>query len=70
MKPSRLIRSTSSRRALVGKLLTIDVLPPQVRQAIRDEVEGNPFYAEETIRMLLDNNLVARETAVGGLKRA
>jgi class 3 adenylate cyclase/tetratricopeptide (TPR) repeat protein len=48
-------------RELLANLLAIDGLPERVRQTILDKSEGNPFFVEETIRTLLDNDLLFRE---------
>jgi class 3 adenylate cyclase/tetratricopeptide (TPR) repeat protein len=48
------------RRLLNG---TIPGLPGQVERQILDRAEGVPLYAVETIRMLLDRGLLAREGA-------
>lgn len=45
---------------LVNNLLTIDALPEAVRARILAKAEGNPFFVEEVIRMLIDRNLVVR----------
>ena len=47
-------------RQLVASLLEIDDLPETVRRKILDKSEGNPFFVEEVIRSLLDNQLVVR----------
>jgi class 3 adenylate cyclase/tetratricopeptide (TPR) repeat protein len=47
-------------RELLANLLAIDGLPEEVRQTILVKSEGNPFFVEETIRTLLDNDLIAR----------
>ncbi len=50
----------SQSRQLVASLLDIDDLPESVRGKILDKSEGNPFFVEEVIRSLLDNQLVVR----------
>ncbi len=41
-------------RQLVSNLLEIEALPGVVREAILKKSEGNPFFVEEVIRMLID----------------
>jgi class 3 adenylate cyclase/tetratricopeptide (TPR) repeat protein len=47
-------------RELVANLLQIEDLPEYVRQKILSKSEGNPFFVEEIIRSLLDDQLVVR----------
>ncbi|MBI5301894.1 MAG: tetratricopeptide repeat protein [Chloroflexi bacterium] len=46
---------------LVDLLLTIHELPERLRQIILQRAEGNPFYLEEIIRMLIDRGIIRRE---------
>lgn len=46
--------------ALIDLLLTIHELPEQLRQMIPQRAEGNPFYVEEIIRMLIDRGIIRR----------
>jgi class 3 adenylate cyclase/tetratricopeptide (TPR) repeat protein len=46
--------------ALVASLLEIDDLPDEVRKKILEKADGNPFFVEEVIRSLLDNQLVVK----------
>ncbi len=41
-------------QALVSNLLEVEDLPQNVRQRILQKTEGNPFFVEEVIRMLID----------------
>jgi class 3 adenylate cyclase len=41
-------------QVLVSNLLEVAALPDPVRQLILAKAEGNPFYVEEVIRMLID----------------
>lgn len=50
-----------SSRELVANLLEIEDLPESVRALILHKAEGNPFYVEEVIRSLLDQELVVRD---------
>ncbi len=47
-------------RQLVANLLEIESLPAHVQQAILQRAEGNPFFVEEVIRMLIDRGSLAR----------
>jgi len=55
--------SEEESRELVGQLLEIESLPPQLRRAILVKAEGNPLFVEEVIRMLIDRGaIVQRES--------
>lgn len=45
-------------RQLVANLLEIESLPEDLRELVLDRAEGNPFFIEEVVRMLVDRNLV------------
>jgi class 3 adenylate cyclase/tetratricopeptide (TPR) repeat protein len=47
-------------RQLVANLLEIEALPEEVRRTILDKAEGNPFFVEEVIRMLIDQGAIIR----------
>jgi class 3 adenylate cyclase len=47
-------------RELVSNLLEIESLPEDVRQAILKRSEGNPFFVEEVIRMLIGRGAIVR----------
>lgn len=47
-------------RLLVGNLLEIDSLPERLRASILERAEGNPFFVEELIRMLIERGWVVR----------
>ncbi|CAN5415252.1 adenylate/guanylate cyclase domain-containing protein [soil metagenome] len=51
----------SESRHLVGNLLEIESLPERLRASILERSEGNPFFVEELIRMLIDRGWVVRE---------
>jgi predicted ATPase len=53
--------SMDDSRALVSNLLTIDSLPAAARDLILAKAEGNPFFVEEVIRMLIDRGAIVRE---------
>ena len=46
-------------RQLVSNLLHVSALPENLRQLILAKAEGNPFYVEEVIRMLIDRGSLA-----------
>jgi predicted ATPase len=48
----------SSSRQLVSNLLEIESLPEDVRMAILSRAEGNPFFVEEVIRMLIGRGAI------------
>jgi class 3 adenylate cyclase len=45
-------------RTLVANLLEIESLPGQVRDLILTRAEGNPFFVEEVVRMLIDRGVI------------
>jgi predicted ATPase len=52
--------SVEDSRALVANLLVIESLPPQVRDLILERADGNPFFVEEVVRMLIERGLIER----------
>jgi class 3 adenylate cyclase/tetratricopeptide (TPR) repeat protein len=57
--------SRASTNSLVNALLPGDGLPEELRQGILEKVEGNPFYIEEIIHMLVDRGLIAHDRRAG-----
>ena len=53
--------SREDSRALVSNLLHIESLPSDTRELILAKAEGNPFFVEEVIRMLMDRGAIVRE---------
>jgi class 3 adenylate cyclase len=53
--------SPNESRSLVARLLSIESLPQQTRDLILAKAEGNPFFVEEVIRMLIDRGAIVRE---------
>ncbi|HKY50900.1 MAG TPA: adenylate/guanylate cyclase domain-containing protein [Candidatus Limnocylindria bacterium] len=51
--------SADDSRRLVGNLLDIESLPDAVRDLILAKAEGNPFFVEEVIRMLIERGGIA-----------
>jgi predicted ATPase len=47
-------------RQLVANLLEIEELPEEMRKRILRKAEGNPFFVEEVIRMLIDHGAIVR----------
>jgi class 3 adenylate cyclase len=45
-------------RELVGHLLAIESLPASVRDLILARAEGNPFFVEEVVRMLIEQGVI------------
>jgi class 3 adenylate cyclase/tetratricopeptide (TPR) repeat protein len=58
--------STEDSGLLVNSLLTISDLPPKLRESILQKSEGNPFFVEEVVRMLIDNGAVVRDADASG----
>jgi predicted ATPase len=52
--------SSEDSRILVANLLQIESLPVATRELILTKAEGNPFFVEEVIRMLVDRGLIER----------
>ena len=52
--------TTSEAETLVQHLLPGDDVPERLRQSILAKADGNPFYVEEIIRMLVDRNVLIR----------
>jgi class 3 adenylate cyclase len=48
-------------RSLVSHLLVIESLPTRVRDLILSRAEGNPFFVEEVVRMLIERGVIQRE---------
>jgi class 3 adenylate cyclase len=53
--------SVDDSRRLVSNLLSIESLPAETRDLILARAEGNPFFVEEVIRMLIDRGAIVRE---------
>ncbi|MGD9091281.1 MAG: adenylate/guanylate cyclase domain-containing protein [Anaerolineales bacterium] len=47
--------------SLVANLLTISDLPTDLRKAILQKTDGNPFFIEEVIRMLIDRGVIMQD---------
>ena len=53
--------SDEASRELVANLLEIESLPESVRTAILTRWEGNPFFVEEVVRMLIGRGAIVRD---------
>ena len=53
--------SEDESRKMVSNLLQIEALPEKARRTILDKSEGNPFFVEEVIRMLIDREAIVQE---------
>jgi len=53
--------SEEDSRELVRNLLRIERLPVRVRDVILAKAEGNPFFVEEVIRMLIDQGALVQQ---------
>ncbi|HKW69887.1 MAG TPA: adenylate/guanylate cyclase domain-containing protein, partial [Candidatus Dormibacteraeota bacterium] len=53
--------SADNSRELVSNLLQIESLPTETRDQILARAEGNPFFVEEVIRMLIDRGAIVLE---------
>lgn len=53
--------SESDSKQLVANLLEIEALPPATRDLILKKAEGNPFFVEEVIRMLIDRGAIVHQ---------
>ncbi|MHA2502012.1 MAG: adenylate/guanylate cyclase domain-containing protein [Candidatus Kariarchaeaceae archaeon] len=51
----------SQARFLVFNILKIEGLSEEVRNLILDKSEGNPFFLEEVIRAMIDQNMIERD---------
>jgi predicted ATPase len=58
--------SEADSRKMVANLLAIEELPEAMRTLILKKAEGNPFFVEEVIRMLIDRGAIVRRN--GGWK--
>ena len=50
-------------RQLLANLLEIEELPEEMRGLILAKAEGNPFFVEEVIRMLIDRGAIVRRNS-------
>ena len=48
-------------QAMLKSLLGIQLMPAELKEIIRQKAEGNPFYIEEMINSLIDNEILTRD---------
>jgi predicted ATPase len=53
--------SEAESRLLIANLLELEALPDAVRTLILSKAEGNPFFVEEVIRMLIEREAIVRQ---------
>ncbi len=53
--------SRSESRQMVANLLQVEALPEKTRSLILQKSEGNPFFVEEVIRMLMDRRAIVQD---------
>lgn len=53
--------SDAESRQMVANLLEVEALPEKTRALILRKSEGNPFFVEEVIRMLIDRNAIIQK---------
>ena len=53
--------SEAESRTLIANLLEIESLPDAVRDLIMSRAEGNPFFVEEVVRMLIERGVIVSE---------
>ncbi|HEY7350350.1 MAG TPA: adenylate/guanylate cyclase domain-containing protein [Ktedonobacterales bacterium] len=54
--------SSEQSHELIDALLAPDGLPPALRNSILAKAEGNPFFVEEIVRMLIDLGILIRKS--------
>jgi len=59
--------SNKDSNALVEALFAADDIPLDVRRMILEKSDGNPFFMEEVIRTLIDNDIVVQDADDGRL---
>ncbi len=59
--------SNNESNALVDALFATDDMPLDVRKMILEKSDGNPFFMEEVIRTLIDNDIVTQNSDNGQL---
>jgi class 3 adenylate cyclase len=53
--------SQNESREMVANLLEVEALPEKTRNLILQKSEGNPFFVEEVIRMLIDRRAIVQQ---------
>jgi len=62
--------SSEDSRRLVANLLEVEALTEPVRELIYEKSDGNPFFVEEVMRMLIEQGAIARENGRWAATRA
>jgi class 3 adenylate cyclase len=62
--------SSEDDRRLVANLLEVESLPEHVRELIHAKSDGNPFFVEEVIRMLIEEGALDRRNGTWTATRA
>ncbi len=62
--------SPSDSAQLAHNLLAIENLAPHLRERLVRKADGNPFFLEEIIRMLIETGMVARDARTGKWRAA
>lgn len=62
--------SSEDSRRLVANLLAIESLPESVRQLIYEKSDGNPFFVEEVMRMLIEQGAIEERDGTWSATRA
>ncbi|MBU1879865.1 MAG: tetratricopeptide repeat protein, partial [Chloroflexi bacterium] len=57
--------SAGESEALVRNLLHVEGLPPSLRESVLSRAEGNPFYVEEILRVLIDRGAIVLDRDTG-----
>jgi class 3 adenylate cyclase/tetratricopeptide (TPR) repeat protein len=60
--------SEQSSLEMVAQLLTIDELPLAFQNLVVDKAEGNPFFVEEVIRMLIERGTLQQTETGSGMR--
>jgi class 3 adenylate cyclase len=53
--------NSADSRVLVSNLLEVESLPDRVRDLIMARAEGNPFFVEEVVRMLIERGVIVAQ---------
>ena len=59
--------SASDSRKIISNLLQIDTLPENVQRLILKKAEGNPYFIEEVLRMMIDQEVIKRHNGTWAL---
>ena len=62
--------SPSESQDMICSLLKADQIPKDLREFIRDSIDGNPFYVEELINALIDSEALSKRSGQWVLTKA